>query len=331
MALFDDFFSSSRGPGVVGVFLGVVVLGGFGGLGLVIFNDRSFGESELTPQEELAMQAGRIDDLANQLDGLKEEQNQVREREKLVEQIAGMQRSLELQRGVVSSLEEKTIAAGEAITAEQNKLEAYKADYRQAERASAIGEKFDELVLQDGTVYRKVEIRGFTDTKVDLLHAKGLAGVDWEELPASWRDRFQFDPELAEEEEDEEILDEEIRNKNAARQELIDGIARLRKQRARENDEINELSSEIKRIRTSIETDRREAKRLEDKVNESLRKGQKTNLKTHRDGARIKRQRANSNVGVVQTKERKLGTHRAEIDRIDHDIADLQRQLDQIR
>lgn len=57
-------------------------------------------------------------------------------------------------------------------------------------RRAAIGETAEEVVLTNGRVLRKAQIRAVTDASVSFIHADGVGAIQYDHLPPDWQKRF---------------------------------------------------------------------------------------------------------------------------------------------
>lgn len=186
--MLTDLLTSSRGPGVIGTLLALIVLFGFGGL-MVLVSDESKGSSIGT---RIKQKEALIVSLSNKVEGWKEvavtyktnlvHRDQVERAEAKVKR-----RKLEIidSRNTVQALKDKS----EAL---KQKIEEYKKQYRIAERAFAIGEELGTLETKTGKVYERVKIKNVTALELRFSHKNGNTGVSYEILPDELQDRFQF-------------------------------------------------------------------------------------------------------------------------------------------
>ena len=90
----------------------------------------------------------------------------------------------------------------------------YRTDYRKFARIKAVGEKIPTLVSATGKTYEAVLIRRVTDTGLDIRHSRGSTRLRYDQLPADYRSRFQWDSAVAQaafaQEEKDEILRERL-------------------------------------------------------------------------------------------------------------------------
>lgn len=189
-----DLFTSSRGPGVIGTFMAVFVLLGFGVLYILVF-DKSLQGGEKTIESVIAADAK---DLAGR-------KSQILSASKRIEAIKGyreIQGELEEEQVREKLLVERREDLTKAVKVEEQSIltangswEFYKQEYRNSERAAAAGEKMDELKTLSGETYTKVKVTDVDAVRMQIRHSAGIKGIPFEELPLDLQDRFQFDKE----------------------------------------------------------------------------------------------------------------------------------------
>jgi chromosome segregation ATPase len=190
---FTELMSSGRGPGVIGLLMGLVVLLGFGLLFMFAFDESLQGggqtiESVIAGQtNEIKGYQSRIADGLNQLakapvriaeskdlSALKRQQQAASDR------IVALNLSIEVgKKGVASKMEE---------------FENYKDRYRALVRGRAQGETMLLLETRSGAVYKNVNIREVTPVGIQIRHDDGHKRIPFEELPEAIIDFYQFDP-----------------------------------------------------------------------------------------------------------------------------------------
>jgi chromosome segregation ATPase len=196
MGMFDDLFSSSRGPGVIGTGLALVVLVGFGSLYMLVFDEEMQG-GDKTIESIIRDQAGQIDSYEKSIAMQKDSIEKSKERVKLSDEVVGLERQIALRQTRIDEMKAEITEAGTAIEKVGTDWEAYKTLYRKAERGRAIGEEFPELTTKSGRSYKGVKINKIDDLRTGITHAQGGGSIAWNEMPDELADRFQFTKELA--------------------------------------------------------------------------------------------------------------------------------------
>lgn len=329
MGMFDDFFSSSKGPGVLGIILGVIVLGGFGALGLAVFDGRLNGDFRSDAEKEAASQASAIEGLQGTLKHLEKQRVEADQRAKLVEQLNGLQKQLTFHQENVTRLEGDVKAAQDSITDVEGKFEDYKAAYRKAERTAAKGEEFKSLELQNGDVLTDVVVREVNDIGMQVRMRTGSRTIAQKDLPENLRDRFQFTDALTAAALAKVEKREKVAEVDQGRQALINQVRALKAEKASKNDQIRQLSREATSLQKSIQVAVDGAVRDETRAQEIRARGGKNQLKTLDQSARNKRARALKLKGELSQKKDAIGKLQREISQIDSKVSSLERQINE--
>ena len=189
--MLSDLLTSSRGPGVIGTILALVVLLGFGGLFVLVMDDTSAlnGENIHTQikSKEGAIQNNQA--AAERWKRLAVEYDQRREaRGKLhVAQRTVRLKLTRIENGKIEINEQK-----EGISKLEQQFEDYKKQYRIAERERAVGEEMDSLTTKDGEAFERVSVRKVSSLGMEIRHKNGFKRIHYKNLPDEMQDRFQF-------------------------------------------------------------------------------------------------------------------------------------------
>lgn len=215
MALFEDLFSSARGPGVIGLLLGAIVLAGFCFLGMAVFDGRLNGDWATSANKKIQTQGSRIVALQGEVKLLEEKLEEASQEKAARSRAVRMVGEFETTKAEVVDLERQVEGAREALAEAESELDAYKQQYRTVTRARAEGEGIVELRALDGRVFQGVKILSVDDLEMRISHRDGLTTVAWDQLPVELQDRFQFDPALAKQAEErqqqrKELLDAQM-------------------------------------------------------------------------------------------------------------------------
>jgi hypothetical protein len=92
----SDFFETARSPGVVGVVLGLVVLGGFGALGMAVFDGRLNGDNATKLKDEVREQSVAIFTLEADIERVEEELVAQKRNEAVAKKLAVATKTMEL-------------------------------------------------------------------------------------------------------------------------------------------------------------------------------------------------------------------------------------------
>ncbi|MCW1926437.1 hypothetical protein OKA05_28055 [Luteolibacter arcticus] len=191
---FTDLLTSSRGPGVIGTLLALLVLVGFGTLYLFVFDEGLQGgqkKIEAVIRDE-GLEIGSLKtQIQNAKDRLEEAgvaKAKAREADELTTRNAGLAKQIE-------ELNAAKTAANEEVQKALADWEGYKDQYRASEWGSAVGNKMDDIKTPSGEVFSNVEVKAVDHTGVRITHSAGSKTIKPEDLPADLFDRFQFDLE----------------------------------------------------------------------------------------------------------------------------------------
>lgn len=262
---FSDLMSSGRGPGVIGMLMALVVIGGFGLLFMFAFDSEMQGKG-VSIESIIRDQAKEIDETNHRI---------VAEKKQLEtgpQRLADNARWEELKRenlyraANVKSLKEGIEKAQQDFIAITTAWETYKNDYRTHARAKGVGETLDELTTKPGATYKRVEIRDVTAIGIQIRHEDGQKRIPFEELPDAMQDRFQFDAAnkeiaVAAENKHRDAHEAAVAVANKIQEKDME-IARARQEEARQaamkqsisdkNRQISQLESEIRGLEGDV-------------------------------------------------------------------------------
>ena len=196
MGMFDDLFSSSRGAGVIGTLLALVILVGFGSLYMFVFDEGLQGGAK-SIESVIRDQDSQILNLKARIVASEDAITKSVQRQKDTADVLSVERQIKYRDERLTELAQQKQTNEKAISDLESSWEQYKAQYRVAERARAVGEKFPELVTKSGKTYKSVTITKFDDLRMSIMSETGSKGIEWSELPDEMVDRFQFTKELA--------------------------------------------------------------------------------------------------------------------------------------
>lgn len=193
----SDILTSSYGPGVIGTFLALIVVLGFGLLFVFVSDERHMGGGK--PIEVV------IADDAKEIAELNKRLNYARGQ---VENVAKFKSdALKLQRAEIQlaslvdqaqEVQSEVDAAGVAIEEANRASDEYKASYRESARKSLKGKRYDELRSLDGKVFTDVVVRSVDPIRMAFLHSNGTGKIDLDQLPEEIQDYLQVSKEEAE-------------------------------------------------------------------------------------------------------------------------------------
>ncbi len=252
----SDFFETARSPGVVGVVLGLVVLGGFGALGMAVFDGRLNGDNATKLKDEVREQSVAIFTLEADIERVEEELVAQKRNEAVAKKLAVATKTMELLEKRAAEFPPQIEKLKSEITQINDDQLAYRDEYRLYERQRAVGESFPEIELVNGKTLKKATIKEILTDKVRFTTEFGSATAEWEELPQAWRDRFQIgEGEL---EQHNQVMDEMRRKRDLA-------SAAAQAQRGTQLREM-ELQKSIRRITSDISSKKSDMENARGKV-----------------------------------------------------------------
>ncbi len=178
---------------------------------LVLATPLQAGPSDVDSDAEFQAQSRHIASLQKIINSLHKRQFDLEERVESLgsmrEEIGKLNEQLSLLRSEIGELRVDVQGISREFTE-------YRTDYRKFARIKAVGEKIPTLVSATGKTYEAVLIRRVTDTGLDIRHSRGSTRLRYDQLPADYRGRFQWDRAVAEaafaQEEKDEILRERL-------------------------------------------------------------------------------------------------------------------------
>ena len=246
----SDIFSSSHGPGVIGTFMALVVLLGFGGLYMLV------GDSYLSSGPPIETQIEELDkDIAILKSSIAAHSEEVESFAELkdaafkLQRLAIKNKELENQ---IAELETNRESATTKLDAGMAEFEDYKTRYRESARLSLVDKVYEELQSQDGTTFRNVKVTSVDPVRISFQHKNGLGKIDLANLPEEMRDYLQFSSEEAQ----SKIVDEQTLDSNLAVDVAIakqeDKVIRLEQRKAELTEQISTQKSLMKRNQRAI-------------------------------------------------------------------------------
>ncbi len=191
--MLTDLLTSSKGPGVIGTLLALVVLVGFGSLMLLV-NDTSAGSGLGGQIREKEAGVISAESRIKKWEATAVEYSQNRKQK---DELESLQRSLGRKQTEVTQAAAGVEEAKGGLAEVVQNFEEYKQKYRIAERARAIGETMETLNTKDGDVYEQVKVLAVTPIGMKIMHKRGNTRVEYTRLPDEIQDRFQFTKEGA--------------------------------------------------------------------------------------------------------------------------------------
>jgi len=192
MAIFDDLITSSRGPGVIGTLIALVVLAGFGTLFMFAF-DEGMGGGKKSIESVIRDQAVEVDSLKTTISESSKHLEIAPERKKTASEADEIARQTRLNKGKVDAASRIIEKVKLEIVGVQKSLEDYKQSYREQIRGEAVGLKYPELKTLTGKTFVNVSINKVDAVGISFRHADGSTRVAFDILPADIKEYFQYD------------------------------------------------------------------------------------------------------------------------------------------
>lgn len=90
----------------------------------------------------------------------------------------------------ISALTTRMVKLQSEVATTQKSFDAYALGYRNQVWQAAIGEKIPSIALRNGRRYEEVAILKVTTVGLEISHRDGRARIDFQDLDASWQERF---------------------------------------------------------------------------------------------------------------------------------------------
>ncbi len=195
--MFEDFFSSARGPGVVGMVLAVVVLASFVFFGTMVLDGR-FGGEGVSLDVKIEEQADHVAYLEKKIETFEKRISASREASDIRAEVEVMEQRLAPLTDEVAKQEIQLADVREGIAEVQEAHRTYRDNYRDVVRAQAVGTRIEELRTESGKVYKGVVIKAVDSLGLSFTTDSGPKKVPYTDLPAELQDLYQFGEEEAE-------------------------------------------------------------------------------------------------------------------------------------
>ena len=253
---FSDMMSSSRGPGVIGTLMALLVLVGFGLLYLFVFDSELQGGGQ-SIESVILGQTKELNALGLRQEAAQRDLAAAPERRKAAEALNDLNRKIQSGRAKLDGLNTYANGTRQQIEGVVASFEEYKDRYRAQVRGAAAGLKYDELKTASGKTYRQVIVKKVDAVGMSFQHESGSGRADFEELSAEVQDYFQYDPKQKEFAQQQENLvrQQHVQQVNVAQ---AHAAKQQQEQNAREKEELRqknkaELAS-LKNVLTQLDS-----------------------------------------------------------------------------
>jgi chromosome segregation ATPase len=329
---FSDLLTSSRGPGVIGTLLALLVLVGFGTLYMFVFDEGLQGGGKKI-EAVVRDQGMLIESNKQQLATFKKQIEEGRRLKELEQELTQLEVRTELGAKRLAEATAERDAAQAAADDAKAKWEDYKDAYRQSEWASAEGQEIGELKTLSGRTFAGVIITKVSHIGIEITDQTGKRRIDSADLPLALQDRFQFD---------EGKKNDAAQTEDRAFQNLSDNveIANLAKKGQDKLEKIRELTEQSQKAHAGVQdaksaepsllgrADRIRAELAEEQAKAANRAGRRSQgiNKTPqiREALRAAESKVSANRNNIRTFERQISTNK-------RDIAVLEREVETIK
>lgn len=190
---FSDLMSSAKGPGVIGLLLGLTVLGGFLILGTVTLDEAFQGGK--SPGNAVRNQAQTITDLQLQLKISNDKLANAKDREAIAKTLEDKLAEVASAEAEIANKKLSLVQGAEALENSRLTFEDYKNKYRTEIRNNAKGKSLPNLTTLDGESYTDVTIGEVNAIGMSITHQSGVKRIPYANLPRDMQDLYQFDPD----------------------------------------------------------------------------------------------------------------------------------------
>lgn len=328
---FTDLLSSSRGPGVIGTLLALLVLVGFGTLYLFVFDEGLQGGG-MTIEGVLKHQSERIETLKIQINNGEQRLVDAREakaRGAEADQLIAINKSSESQ---IAELTAQVEEAEKEVAAATATWEKYKDEYRASEWASAVGEKLPDINTADGEVFSNVVIKLVDHTGVRINHSSGSKTIKPEDLPFEIHDRFQFSKEKTDESREKiaENADEHSKSVDVAQrakkaQDKLMQVDRLKKENKNLSEQIIQSKRSLPRKQVAVDRMRSNIR------TEKSKKGGISRAPEMQVKLRAMERALSEFRRSIPEMQRTISDNRRQISRLERDVDTLRYEIDEIK
>ncbi len=190
--LFDDLFSSAKGPGVIGTIMALIVLLGFGLL-FMLASDQGFKGGEKSLASIIRETEKEIEGTRSRIQSGEDLLQQIPRLEELVSAFNRATARNESLAAGVSSRNANIQALKEKRDNKLTEWEDYRNQYRANIRTTAVGTSIPELKTTEGKIYLAVVISKVTAIGIHIRHKDGLSNLNFKVLPQEIQDYYQYD------------------------------------------------------------------------------------------------------------------------------------------
>ena len=316
--MFDDLFSTSKGPGIIGLLLGVFVLAGFCGLGFAVFDSRLNGDKINKQKNELTRNEQQIVNLEERIAANEQKRKDWKGLKKVAGELDGVQVRVGLVQKQRDELKGKVATAEKDIQEVEAAWEVHKEKYRKEARLKFKGRKYAELKTLEGEVYTDVTVKEATPLELSIMDKEGPKRVKIAVLGQDIKDELQWDPGIAKK------IQDKI-NQRAEVAHVADTTGeRIRKLRG----DIQWRMARIVEHEKLVDAGPGKRRENNDKASEALRRAREFEKLDRADKLAG---RAGRNGVRAQAERNKIEAYRAANEKIDDAISEARKEISQYR
>ena len=191
---FSNLMSSAKGPGVIGLLLALIVLGGFIILGTLTL-DEAFQGGGKSIGSVIRQQEGEIQSYQSRLKESKAPLVELADRERMAKELGIRTSKISSQQNSLAKTQVTIAQLHEELNTIERALEDYKGHYRTSIRGAAKGTEMEQFETLSGRVYHQVKVREVNAVGMLIRHRNGSKRIPYKDLPIDMQDHFQFDAE----------------------------------------------------------------------------------------------------------------------------------------
>lgn len=249
---FGDLITSSRGPGVIGLLLAMLVLVGFGALSLMAIDNHPDQKREPI-SIRIATLRGETLQLRESLKEAEAALDELRRKAEALDQIRRKSLSLRAQ---AEATRKELDSAKSGLSTLDAEFGQYRKKYRELVRGKAKGMTLGRVEAADGVVYEDVVVREADQIGLNVRHRDGIRRIPYEDLPENLQDYFGYDPE-----ESYVAQQEELRQQLAYDQQIREAEANDDKELTRTKEK--NRAEYLKKVQRALSVKKAQAKDLE--------------------------------------------------------------------
>ncbi len=334
---FSDLLTSSRGPGLIGTLLALLVLVGFGTLYFFVFDESMQGGGK-TIEAVIRDDAVVLESHKRTIESLKQRIEEGKDLKEQHEEIDRLGIRIGHGKKTIAERQAEEEALGQEIVAAEKAWEDYKDAYRASEWASARGEKYAELKTLSGDVYTDVTVTEVDHTGMRVMISSGPKTIASGDLPLDFQDRFQFSAEKKalviekrEKDFDELTGDVEIASLGQKGKSKLEEVQQLKKNIESANEGIQKCKIAEPLLLRAVDAVRAELAEEQSRVaNRNGRRGINRSPQI-REKLRVADTRVYTNRRNISDFERRIRDDKRELVRLEREVEEIKDEIAKLR